>query len=145
MINRILTHATLISLLLAGASLAQTQPEPPVASPPVASPPVASPPAASPPVAPPEASSFNPAFLDGIRNYGFTVGYAYQCQDKQQRTIMGDQVLRLANLLVRYYGTEAAFMFTGAFGYGTGHPVDKAKCADYIAQWRESVKRYLPE
>lgn len=79
-------------------------------------------------------------FDEGIRNFGFVSGAAYQCLPESERTAHDREVLKAYSGLVRLFGSDRAFYYAAAFGAGTSMSLDKAKCKEYVADFRSAMK-----
>ncbi len=79
-------------------------------------------------------------FEEAIRGFGFVSGAAYQCLPEADRTAHDRQVLTAYSGLVRLFGSDRAFFYAAAFGAGTSMSLDKAKCAEYIEDFRAAMK-----
>jgi hypothetical protein len=79
-------------------------------------------------------------FEEGIRNFGYVSGAAYQCLPEADRTAHDREVLKAFSGLVRLFGSDRAFFFAAAFGAGTSMSIDKSKCASYIEDFKAAMK-----
>jgi hypothetical protein len=79
-------------------------------------------------------------FEESIRSFGFVSGAAYQCLPEADRTAHDREVLKAYSGLVRLFGSDRAFFYAAAFGAGTGMSIDKAKCANYIEDFKAAMK-----
>ena len=70
----------------------------------------------------------NPTFLDGLRRVGVMAGQVVECSADADKQNEISRAMELANLIAIHFGLKAAFTFTGALGYGSGRPFDKAAC-----------------
>ena len=121
------TISVLACLTLAGPALAQT----PSTAPAAPTPSVPTPPAD------------NQSFLDGLRRVGVMAGQVVECTADANRQDQISRAMELANLIAIHFGLKAAFTFTGALGYGSGHPFDKAGCNQAIDGWKQIQAKYL--
>ena len=79
-------------------------------------------------------------FEESIRSFGFVSGAAWQCLPEADRAAHDREVLRAYSGLVQLFGSDRAFFYAAALGAGTGMSIDKAKCGDYIADFRAAMK-----
>lgn len=106
---------------------------------------------ATPPAATAAASAGHPttdsdaAFMTGLRRIGVMAGEVVQCAPEQDRAAEIADAMNLANLVAVHFGLAAAFNFSGAVGYGSGKPFDKAGCADATAGWTAIKQKYLDQ
>jgi len=70
----------------------------------------------------------NPTFLDGLRRVGVMAGQVVECSADADKQNEISRAVELANLIAIHFGLKAAFTFSGALGYGSGRPFDKAAC-----------------
>ena len=85
----------------------------------------------------------NQAFLDGLRRVGVMAGQVVECATDADRQEQISRAMDLANQIAIHFGLKAAFTFTGALGYGSGHPFDKATCSQAIEGWKQIQAKYL--
>ena len=71
------------------------------------------------------------AFMTGIRKLGVMSGEAYACSSE------------LATQVSLHFGLQAAFVYSGSFGYGTGHDFDHVACPQAIADFKALQAKYL--
>jgi ABC-type phosphate transport system substrate-binding protein len=84
-------------------------------------------------------------FQGSLNSLGLTAGWAGKCSEKNPETVeqITAQALAAANQLVQLFGTDAAFRFVFHAGLGgAGAKLDTAKCAQYIADWSDFVKKH---
>lgn len=79
-------------------------------------------------------------FEESIRSFGFVSGAAYQCRPEAERAAHDREVMKAYAGLVRLFGTDRAFFYAAAFGAGTSMPIDKARCAGYIDDFKAAMK-----
>ena len=92
---------------------------------------------------PKKGSDADEEFMLGIRKVGVMVGEAFVCTGDAAGTGVGQDALQLANQIAPHFGLQAAFVFSGAFGYGTGHTFDKATCPATLANFKSVQQKYL--
>jgi hypothetical protein len=85
----------------------------------------------------------NQAFLDGLRRVGVMAGQVVECSADKDKQDQISRAMDLANLIAIHFGLKAAFTFTGALGYGSGRPFDKATCSQAIEGWKQIQAKYL--
>ncbi len=85
----------------------------------------------------------NQSFLDGLRRVGVMAGQVVECSTDADRQEQISRAMDLANQIAIHFGLKAAFTFTGALGYGSGHPFDKATCSQAIDGWKQIQAKYL--
>ena len=121
------TISALACLMLAGPALAQNRSTTPAAR------------AQEVPTPPAD----NPTFLDGLRRVGVMAGQVVECSTDSDKQDQISRAMELANLIAIHFGLKAAFTFTGALGYGSGRPFDKAACIQAIEGWKQIHAKYL--
>ena len=90
----------------------------------------------------PKAPDTNQEFLVGLRRVGVMAGQAVECAGDAERQAKIAEAMDLANQIAIHFGLKAAFNYVGAVGYGSGHPFDKATCAQSIAGWKDVLAKY---
>jgi hypothetical protein len=84
-------------------------------------------------------------FMLGLRKVGVMAGEAYTCSPEADRPGIGADALELANQVALHFGLKPAFVFSGAFGYGSGHEFDKATCPGTLENFKAIRAKYLPK
>jgi hypothetical protein len=92
---------------------------------------------------PKKGSDADDAFMTGIRKLGVMSGEAYACSSDADKPQVGQGAIDLATQVSLHFGLQAAFIFSGSFGYGTGHDFDHAACAQAIADFKALQAKYL--
>jgi hypothetical protein len=82
-------------------------------------------------------------FLKGLRRIGVMAGQVVECSPEAEKQAQISEAMDLANEIALHFGLRAAFNFVGALGYGSGHPFDKAGCAEAIDGWKQIRAKYL--
>jgi hypothetical protein len=82
------------------------------------------------------------AFEQSVRNFGFVSGAAHQCADEKDRPSIEAATLKAFSGLVRLFGSDDAFFYAAAFGAGSTMQIDKSKCAEYAASFKESFSKH---
>jgi len=70
-------------------------------------------------------------------------GQVVECSADADKQNEISRAMELANLIAIHFGLKAAFTFTGALGYGSGRPFDKAGCGQAIDGWKQIQAKYL--
>lgn len=95
------------------------------------------------PTAPPAGSPGEEEQLDdGLRRFGYLAGLARGCVADAQLTALDREVLDLHAGISRLLGTDRAFLFASAFGYGTSVKVELANCADVLKTYEARVAKF---
>ena len=118
------TATTLAPLLLACCSLAAAADE-------------ASATLAAEPAADPEAE-----LDEGLKRFGYLAGLTRGCVIEEQRVDLEREALDLSGAIGRLFGTDRAFLFASAFGYGTSIEVEAGDCAEVIRSYDERVANF---
>ena len=93
--------------------------------------------------APRKGSDADEAFMTGIRKLGVMSGEAYACSSEADKPQVGQGAIDLATQVSLHFGLQAAFVYSGSFGYGTGHDFDRKDCAQAIADFKGLQAKYL--
>ena len=81
--------------------------------------------------------------MTGIRKLGVMSGEAYVCSGEADKTQVGQAALDLATQVSLHFGLQAAFIYSGSFGYGTGHDFNHKSCAQAIDDFKALQAKYL--
>jgi hypothetical protein len=92
---------------------------------------------------PKKGSDADESFMTGIRKLGVMSGEAYACSAEADKPEVGQGALDLATQVSLHFGLQAAFIFSGSFGYGTAHDFDHKTCAQAIADFKALQANYM--
>lgn len=79
---------------------------------------------------------------EGLKRFGYLAGLARGCVAEGQRTDLEREALELHAAIARLLGTDRAFLFSAAFGYGTTEQVETGECAEVLETYDERVARF---
>ena len=88
-------------------------------------------------------SDADAAFMTGIRKLGVMSGEAYACSGDADKPGIGQGALDLATQVSLHFGLQAAFIYSGSFGYGTAHDFDRKTCPQAIEDFKGLQAKYL--
>jgi hypothetical protein len=92
---------------------------------------------------PKKGSDADEAFMTGIRKLGVMSGEAFACSSETDKSLVGQATIDLATQVSPHFGLQAAFTYSGSFGYGTGHDFDHTTCPQAIADFKALQAKYL--
>ena len=87
----------------------------------------------------PAAADDEEQFDEKLRQFGYWSGAAMQCVPEARAAETEREIVRAFNGVAQLFGTDRAFLYAAAFGYGTSRPVDKAKCPEFLKKFQEST------
>ena len=93
--------------------------------------------------APKKGSDADEAFMTGIRKVGVMSGEAFACSSAADQPNIGEAVIDLATQVSLHFGLQAAFVYSGSFGYGMGHEFDHKACPQALADFKALQAKYL--
>ena len=93
--------------------------------------------------APKKGSDADEAFMTGIRKLGVMSGEAYACSREEDKPQIGKGAIDLATQVSLHFGLQAAFIYSGSFGYGIAHDFDHATCPQAIEDFKALQAKYL--
>jgi hypothetical protein len=93
--------------------------------------------------APKKGSDADEAFMTGIRKLGVMSGEAYACSREEDKPQIGKGAVDLATQVSLHFGLQAAFIYSGSFGYGIAHDFDHATCPQAIEDFKALQAKYL--
>ena len=93
--------------------------------------------------APKKGSAADEEFMTGLRKIGVMTGEAFACSTKEEQPKVGQDVLDLATQVSLHFGLQAAFVFSGSFGYGTAHDFDRKGCPQALGDFKALKAKYL--
>jgi hypothetical protein len=86
-----------------------------------------------------DADAEEEAFDNKIREFGFWSGAAFSCVGEARQAEVERKVLDNFNGIARLFGTDRAFFYAAAFGNGTTHKVDPAKCPEFLDKFQKAA------
>ncbi len=78
---------------------------------------------------------------DGLKRFGYLAGLARVCVAEAQQTALDREVMDLHASISRLFGTDRAFLFGSAFGYGTSVKVETKDCAEILKAYETRVAK----
>ncbi len=78
---------------------------------------------------------------NGLRDYGYVTGQAYQCVADENKKAAVSTALEIATGILRLFGSDRAFYFATAFGIGSAEAVDAEKCPELIEQYHQMTAK----
>ena len=93
--------------------------------------------------APKKGSDADEAFMTGIRKIGVMTGQAFACSGEADQPKVGQAAIDLATQVSLHFGLQAAFVYSGAFGYGMGHDFDHKTCPQALEDFKDLQAKYL--
>lgn len=79
---------------------------------------------------------------DGLKRFGYLAGLARVCVAEAQQTALDREVMDLHASISRLFGTDRAFLFGSAFGYGTSVKVETKDCAAILQAYEARVAKH---
>jgi hypothetical protein len=92
---------------------------------------------------PKKGSDADEEFMTGIRKLGVMSGEAFACSSEADKPQIGQGAIDLATQVSLHFGLQAAFIYSGSFGYGTAHDFDRKTCPQAIADFKALQAKYL--
>jgi len=93
--------------------------------------------------APKKGSDADEAFMTGIRKIGVMSGQAFACSSEADQPQVGQAAIDLATQVSLHFGLQAAFIYSGSFGYGIGHDFDHKTCSQALEDFKALQAKYL--
>jgi hypothetical protein len=88
--------------------------------------------------APMKGSDADEAFMTGIRTIGVMT-----CSSEADQPKVGQAAIDLATQVALHFGLQAAFVYSGSFGYGMGHDFDRKTCPQALEDFKDLQAKYL--
>jgi hypothetical protein len=92
---------------------------------------------------PKKGSDADEAFMTGIRKIGVMTGEAFTCSAEADQPKVGQAAIDLATQVSLHFGLQAAFVYSGSFGYGMGHDFDHKTCPQALEDFKDLQAKYL--
>ncbi len=92
---------------------------------------------------PKKGSDADEEFMTGIRKLGVMSGEAFACSSEADQPQVGQGAIDLATQVSLHFGLQAAFIYSGSFGYGIAHDFDRKTCSQAIEDFKALRAKYL--
>lgn len=79
---------------------------------------------------------------EGLKKFGYLAGLARGCVSNEQKAGFEREVVDLHAGIGRLLGTDRAFLFAAAFGYGTSVDVETPECQDVLTRYEAQVSSF---
>lgn len=79
---------------------------------------------------------------NGLKRFGYLAGLAHGCVTDAQRGLLEREAIDIHAGISRLMGSDRAFLFSAAYGYGTNIKVETKECADVIKTYDERVAKH---
>jgi hypothetical protein len=79
---------------------------------------------------------------EGLKEFGYLTGLARSCVAADQQTALEREAVDLHAAVGRLLGTDRAFLFAAAFGYGTSVAVESEDCRDVLDRYEARVEGF---
>jgi hypothetical protein len=79
---------------------------------------------------------------NGLKNFGYIAGLSRGCVAENQQVAFERDVLEMHATISRLLGTDRAFLFSSAFGYGTSVTVEVENCAEVLKQYQNRSAKF---
>lgn len=79
---------------------------------------------------------------DGLKKFGYLTGLATGCVKPEQKADLEREALDLSDGIGRLLGTDRAFFYAAAFGYGTSVTLETQECEAVLKRYEERVEKF---
>lgn len=79
---------------------------------------------------------------NGLKNFGYIAGLSRGCVTESQQSAFERDVLEMHAAINRLLGSDRAFLFSSAFGYGTSVTVEVENCAEVLKQYENRSAKF---
>jgi hypothetical protein len=79
---------------------------------------------------------------EGLKRFGYLAGLARGCVVDTQRADLEREALDIHAGIARLLGTDRAFLFSSAFGYGTNVEIETKDCAEVLKTYELRVAKF---
>jgi hypothetical protein len=79
---------------------------------------------------------------EGLKRFGYLAGLSRGCVVETQQVDLEREALDLHAAISRLLGTDRAFLFASAFGYGTTVQVETSECVEVLKTYDEHVAKF---
>ena len=78
-------------------------------------------------------------FDSKLREFGYWSGAAFSCVADARQVEVERKVIETFSGIARLFGTDRAFIYAAAFGNGTTHKVEAAKCPEFLDRFEKAA------
>ena len=79
---------------------------------------------------------------EGLKRFGYLAGLARGCVVDTQRADLEREALDIHAGIARLLGTDRAFLFSSAFGYGTNVEIETKDCVEVLKTYELRVAKF---
>ena len=79
---------------------------------------------------------------EGLKRFGYLAGLTRGYVVQEQQADLEREAVDLNAGIARLLGTDRAFLFGAAFGYGTSFRLENAECQDVLSQYEARVTSF---
>lgn len=79
---------------------------------------------------------------EGLKGFGYLAGLARVCVAAAQQGDLEREVLDMNGSIGRLFGTDRAFLFAAAYGYGRSIRVEQKDCADILTNYEARAAKH---
>jgi len=79
---------------------------------------------------------------EGLKRFGYLAGLARGCVVDNQRADLEREALDIHAGIARLLGTDRAFLFSSAFGYGTNVEIETKDCVEVLKTYELRVAKF---
>ena len=79
---------------------------------------------------------------ESLKKFGYLAGLARGCVTSQQQTDLEREAVDLHAGIGRLLGTDRAFLFAAAFGFGTSVALETTECQEVLTQYEARVTSF---
>jgi hypothetical protein len=79
---------------------------------------------------------------NGLKRFGFLAGLAHGCVTDAQRPLLQREAIDIHAGISRLMGSDRAFLFSSAYGYGTNMKIDVKECPEVLKNYDERVAKH---
>jgi hypothetical protein len=78
----------------------------------------------------------------GLKEFGYLAGLSRGCVARAQAGDLEREVVNLHGTIGRLLGTDRAFLFAAAFGYGSSLQIPTEECADVLDRYAAQAQSF---
>jgi hypothetical protein len=79
---------------------------------------------------------------NGLKEFGYLAGLTRGCVDRSQEGDLEHEVVNLHGTIGRLLGTDRAFLFAAAFGYGSSLQLPTEECGDVLNRYAAQTQSF---
>ncbi|MGL5947926.1 MAG: hypothetical protein ACRCYV_02555 [Aeromonas sp.] len=80
---------------------------------------------------------------NNLKSFGYLSGLAHGCVETKQVSKLENEIMSVNSELTRLLGSDRAFIYTAAFGYGRNVKVEAKECKEILERYETHYQAFV--